>query len=334
MISSRGKRMNYLKILTILVLYSFFFVWLYGHQSAWAQGKEYPNKPIKILIPFNPGGFVDLSARIMTDYLSRELKVPMVAENKGGAGGMVGASVVYQTKADGYTLLVTGNGPIIFSPLESPNPPYDPLKDFLPICMYGMSPNVIAVHKSSPFKTLSDIAAEAKRNPGKLNCGVSAVSGSVRMILEIFKKEASLNIKTLPLTGAGELITALLGNHIDMGSTSYVSILSFVKSGELKIIATDDPVPGSSFQTFAEAGYSQPKMKQWVGVFVSSKTPKPVYEKLVHSFERVVKNPELGRKWEAIGLVADYQNPTEFANYLKEQWSIASKLIVELGLKQ
>ena len=113
-----------------------------------------------------------------------------------------------------------------------------------------------------------------------------------------------------------------------------MAILPFVKSGEARILASTVSVPGSSYPTLVDAGYSEPKIQMWTGFFVSSKMPKQIYEKLIHSFERVAKNPELGKKWEAMGLIPEYKNPTEFTKFLKEEWPVASKLMDELGLKK
>lgn len=334
MISKLGKQMNYVKIFFILALSSFFFIWLYSHSLALAGEKEYPNKPIKIIIPYEPSGIVDLSIRIMADRLTRELKVPMILENRVGANGMLGATMVLKANADGYTLLGASDAPIITGPIQTPNPTYDPFKDFSPICNYGVSPVVIWVYNSSPYKTLSDLVKDAKKNPGKLTCGVPSSVGPLRLGFEVFKKEAGVDIKILPLKGAGQVATALLGKHIEVGSLTYVAALPFVKSGEARILASTVSIPGSSYPTFVDAGYSEPKIQMWTGFFVSSKMPKQIYEKLIHSFERVAKHPELGKKWEAIGLIPDYKNPIEFTNYLKEEWPIVSKLVDELGLKQ
>lgn len=250
---------------------------------------------------------------------------------------MLGTSMLLKAKPDGYTLVAAGVSAMITGPLQSPNPPYDPFKDFLPIGMFGVVPSALGVYNTSSFETIADVVKEAKKNPGKLSSGFTQPGSSTHMALKLFGKFAEVNIKFVPYNSPGSAISALLGKHIDMLSLTYVGFLPYTKSGEARVLAVTDSVPDSSVPTFAQAGYSQPELhtcSSYLSFYVSVNTPKPIHEKLVLSFERAAKNPELAKKWDNIGLIRNYKNPTEFAKYTSETWRVTSEVLEELGMKE
>ena len=326
------KESNVRRIILVLTLSLFFLGWLYGHRPVWAQG-DYPSKPITIVQPHEPGGLTDLPVRAMVDDLAQELKVPMVLEYKSGAMSMLGISYVLKAKPDGYTLLAAGDSAMIIGVLQSPNPPFDPLKDFLPLGVYGTTVVSFGVHQSSPFKTLGEFVAEAKKNPGKLSLAITSLGNDNHFGFELFRKASGINVKMVPYKGPGEGVAAFLGRHVDMLVLSYVSFSPYVKSGEARLIAVGNPVPGSSIPSFADAGYPAefPRMNAF---YISAKTPKPIYEKLVTSFKRVFTNPEVTKKLEAVGLIPGYRSPDEFAQFMKPKWDAYSILIEELGMRK
>jgi tripartite-type tricarboxylate transporter receptor subunit TctC len=337
MSSQIRKKMIYQKLFLGLALGSFFVICLCKHNLLWAQGKGYPSQPIKIVVPNAPGGSNDLGARITADYLSQELKVPVLIENRVGASGMLGAAMVLKAKPDGYTLLAGGDTSLASGPLQSPNPPYDPFKDFSPICMLGSSVAAYGVYSSSPFKTLMDFIKDAKESPGKLSCGVTNIGSSTHLSLELLKKYAEMDIKVVPYKGVPDAIAALLGKHIDMLVLIYVGFLPYVKSGEARILAVSDPVPDTTIKTLQEAGFPQSGFRAtdaFLGFHVSSNTPKPIYEKLVLAFERIAKIPEFAMKLDNIGLIRKYKNPAELKEFMKEKWLVYSEGLEQLGLKK
>jgi tripartite-type tricarboxylate transporter receptor subunit TctC len=308
-----------------------------SHNLSWAQ-EGYPSKPIKVIIPRDPGGASDLAVRVMTDYLSQELKQPIVIENKAGAGGLIGISEVNRAKPDGYTLLSVADSGMILAPMESPNPPFDTFKDFLPICAFGGTPVAFGVHQSSPFKTLADFVKEAKARPGTLNVAVTSLGNENHLTFEIFRKVAAVNLKLVPFKGTGEAIAALLGKHMDMLVLTFVGFQPYVKSNEVRLLVIGPSFPGVSVPNFTEAGYNDPRLKSLLNRYntfmVSSKTPKPIYDKLVSTFKQVATNPELIKKWETIGVIPDYLGPAELTKFMKEKWDVCSLLLDELGLKK
>jgi tripartite-type tricarboxylate transporter receptor subunit TctC len=305
---------------------------VFNTSVTWAQEK-YPSKPIKIVVPYDPGGVIDLGVRAVTDSLAQELKVPMTVENKSGAGGMIGASEVLRAKPDGYTLLAAGDA-FITAPLESPNPPFDPIKDFVPICGYGGTPAAFAVHKASPLNTIADLVKEAKATPGKLTVAVTSIGGENHLSFEAFRKLAGVNLKLVPYKGTGEAVAALLGRHVDVLVLTYVGLLPYVKTGEMKIIVVSSAIPGSSLPNFADAGYAQALLPRVNGFLCTVKTPKSIYDELVPAFKRAVMNPDVAKKWDNIGLVPEYRSPSEYTQVLKQKWETYGVLMEELGLRK
>jgi tripartite-type tricarboxylate transporter receptor subunit TctC len=320
------------KNVLILALISFSVVWLCGHNLVWAQ-EEFPNKPITIVQPHEPGGLTDLPVRAMVDDLAKEFKVPMILEYKAGAASMLGISYVQRAKPDGYTLLAAGDSAMIIGPLQSPNPPFDSFKDFVSIGIYGNTVVAFGVHQSSPFKTLGEFVAEAKKNPGKLSVAITSLGNDNHFAFELFRKASGINVKMIPYKGPGEGVAAFLGRHVDMLVLSYVSFSPYVKSGEARLIAVGNPVPGSSIQSFAGTGYPA-EFARVSAFYVSAKTPKPIYEKLITSFKRVVTNPEVTKKFEMVGLIPGYKSPDEFNQFMKPKWDAYSALMEELGMRK
>ena len=309
-----------------------FFAFLSIIPSTWAQEK-YPSKPIRIVVPYDPGGVTDLGVRAVTDYLTRELKVPMVVENKSGAAGMIGASDVLKAKPDGYTLLAAGDA-FITAPLQSPNPPYDPFKDFLPICGFGGTPVAFAVHRQSPFKTLGDFVKEAKASPGKLTVAVTSIGGENHLSFELFRKVAGVNLKLVPYKGTGEAVAAFLGRHVDMLVLTYVGLVPYIKTGEGRILVVGSSIPGSSLPNFADAGFSQALLPRVNAFLCSAKTPKPIYNELIPAFKRAATHPELAKKWDNIGFVAEFRSPADCTQVMKTKWETYAVLMDELGLRK
>lgn len=323
--------------LLMFVLGSFFLVWLSGQSLTWAQEKGYPSQPIKLIVPNAPGGQADLIGRLAADYLAKELKVPALVENREGAGGMLGANMVLKAKPDGYTILVSGDTTMCAGILQNPNPTYNPFTDFSGICLLAVSPCAYGVYSSSPFKRLTDFVKAAKENPGKLTCGVTAIGSSTHLSLMLLLKYTGMNIKVIPYKGNPDAFAAILGKHVDMLTLTTPAFQPQVKAGEVRILAASNHIPGMSFNTLKEEGFSQSAFDAvdgFVSFEVSANTPKPTYDKLVAAFEYFAKNPEFTAKLNALGTAGTYKNPADYREFLKEKWRINSTLLEELGLKK
>lgn len=304
-----------------------------GSPSISAQEKGYPNREIQVVLPVAPGGSTDIGTRIIAEELMAELKVPIIISNVPGGMGLIGASKVLKEKPDGYTLFSSGASTMTFSIIQSPNPPYDPFKDFLPICSYGSAPLILGVHKSSPFKTLDELIKAAKSNPGKLTLGLSSLGRELSLFFAVLKRDAGVNLRLIPYKGTGDLVAALLGKHLDMLMLSHIGFLPYVKSGEARALAITVNAPNSGIPTFAELGYPKVNVRTQLGFYIAAKTPKEIYGKLVPVFEKAVKTPKVAAKLDSSGVVVDYRSPAEFAKDIKEEWDTVSSLAEEIGIK-
>lgn len=332
----RSEKKGYHIIVPILGWIVFFYAWLHAANSFGVQANTYPNRPIAVVVPFGPGSAADLPTRAIANGLSRDLKVPLTVENKPGAFAMLGPSAVLKAKRDGYTILSCSDASLVAGPLVSPNPPYDPFKDFLSIGCYGGFGFAYAVRTDSPFKTLDHMIRAAKENPGKLTLAFTNPGGPAGISIALLKKEAGIDFKYIIGKEAGSIMQMLLGKHVDMLYLGTLAVLPYIKSGEMRFLAVAEPVPGYTFPTLAEAGY--PKVTKvattYMSIQVSSKTPKPICDKLISSLSRVSKQPETVKAMQNIGMRMDYKGPAEFTDILKEKWDISAGLVKELDMKE
>ncbi len=320
--------------LCLLISCLFLALILAWGQQACAQGKDYPNKPITFLIPFAVGGMLDAPDRVIGDYLQKELGVPVVLDNRPGAGGVIGTTEAFKAKPDGYTILSASDAVLTLSPHLSPKLAYDPFKDFLPIASFGVVPICFGVNKASSVQNIGDLVKEAKKSPGKLTFALPQLGQLDHLIFEAFKKAAGVDIKTVPYSGTGDAVAALLGKHVDLMGLSYSAFQPYVKSGDVRLVAATPKIPGSPVQNFAEAGYPQADLYRYSSFFVSAKTPKPIYDKLVASFKKVITMPEVVKKLEAMEYVAEYVSPAQLTAHIKKTYDSYSKLTEDMGLKK
>lgn len=298
------------------------------------QETKFPSKPIEVIIPFSPGGLVDVGARIFVESLSRGLKVPVIIRNQSGAGGLTGSTAFLNTRPDGYTLLATGPSSIITSVLQSKTPPFDPRKDLLPVAYFAESPIAIAVSKTSPLKSFHDFLQFAKSDPGKLKGAVTPQGAEPHMMLMGIIKDTKIEIKIIPYTSMATLLPAFLGGHVDFMSHSFASILPYVKSGDARILLLTRPWPElPSVPTGPDIGVPSFSFKLWIGFFALPQTPKAAYERLVAAMKTVSEEPETAKKLANAGFVVMYKNPREISNLIDDQWGITSRVLKETGMK-
>jgi tripartite-type tricarboxylate transporter receptor subunit TctC len=332
MIQEFRKKMYYGRICVVVAFGLLIGIGFFAPKCSWSAEENFPNKPIKILIPYEAGALSDIPTRIMIDYLSKEFKVPIMVENKGGGAAMIGSMTVLKAKPDGYTILSSGDSPMVLGPLQVLDPPYDALKDFLPLGTYAVAPAAYVVYKSSRFKSIGDIIKAAKENPGKVTTAITTLGGDNHLTFEVFRRDAAVNISMVPFKGTGEAVASLLGEHVDAMINSYVSFTPYIKSGEVRALATTTKIPGSAIPSFEEEGYLKTTPTRYQGFFVSSKTPKPIYEKLVSVFKKVATNPEVTKKFSTYGIIPTYRTPSEYIASMEEKLIANTKILGELGL--
>lgn len=282
---------------------------------------EFPSRPVEIIIGFAPGGTADLGARAMSYEFSKNLGVPVIVNNKAGAGGAIGTEYASRAKPDGYTILLAEPGSLIINLLLTPGLRYK-LSDFIHLCKYFDTQNLVLVRKDSPFKSYGDLISYAKANPGKLTCGTSGFGQASHFMLEMIKIQAGLDIAHLPFKSGAEVNTALLSGAIDYAHNGLPPSIGLLKSGDLRALASNtfDKVPGfPDIPTLSELGYPKAVLITWFGFFLPKGTPKPIVDKLASVFEKVINNPTVKQRVENQGVIVRYWDSPTFSKYITEQ---------------
>ena len=254
---------------------------------------DYPSRPIRIIEPYPPGGPSDVGIRLMTESLGRQLGQPLVVENKGGAGGLVGTETFLGTAPDGYTLLVGAIGPFAIIPAAE-KVPYDPVKDFVPLALVWRSSQVLIVNPKLGIKTLQGFVAYAKANPGKVTLGSAGTGSITHMSIELLEQEAKIQLVHVPYHSTGETMPAVLGGQIDGAFADVTLIPQFVKTGALTAIAITAPERSPllpDLPTTAESGLPGVDTQNWFGLVASAKTPLEVQDKLKAATAKVLVDP-------------------------------------------
>lgn len=295
-----------------------------------ALAQPYPSKPIKIVVPFAAGGAVDVVARAVGQRMSEQMNNPVVIEDKPGASANLGAEFVAKADPDGYTVLMGANGLATNMTLFR-NLGFDTAKDFAPVARVGYAPLVLVVQASSPAKTLKDLIAMAKAQPGVLNYGSAGNGGSGHLATELLKITTKIDVVHIPYKGGAPAMTDLLGGRISFMLNNPVEILANVKAGRLRAlaVASDKRVAMlPDVPTFAEAGVPGYTASVWWGLVAPAKTPKDVIGKLSSEALKALENEGVKEKLSNLGAVVDPAGPDEFGRFLMQEidkWAMVIK---------
>lgn len=266
----------------------------------------YPSKPITLVVPFTPGGSVDNSGRLIADRLSRELGVPVLVDNKGGAGGAMGSVYVAKAKPDGYTLIVTSQSTHVVNPAVNPNLPYDAVKDFAPITLIDRLANVLLVNADLPVRTFAELVKYAQANPGTLNYA-SAGTGSVsHLSMELMKNQAKLPMTHIPYRGSGVALSDLLAGQVQLTWNNLSSNLANIRNGKLRALAVAAPQRVSQLPdvpTFGELKLPDLNLTSWTGLAAPANTPAPIIERLYQATRKVLQDPATRATWVDKGMM-------------------------------
>jgi tripartite-type tricarboxylate transporter receptor subunit TctC len=301
------------------------------------QGQErYPARPIELVVPFAPGGSSDIAARVYSDELGHVLKTTINVVNRAGGGGIQGAAYVARANRDGYTLMAGSGASIVLAPvLKKSETPYDSLKDFIPLGHFVSVPTVFAVKADAPFKTLQELADYARKNPGKIKCGLGGVGNDSHFNLEIFCSKAKIKITGIPFKSGGESVTALLGGHVDMASNTLAALGPHIQGGKLRGLCitakTRDP-DFANIPTTNELGYPDVNFNIWQGAFAPSGIPPSVLNILVPAFKTVFTNADLAKVALKAQFAVEYLGPEDFRKMYEEQIKTAEKIAEEAKL--
>lgn len=302
----------------------------------WAN-ETYPTRSISMVVPFAPGGGVDLMARYISKKLEARLGQPVVVENKAGAGASIGTAHVARARADGHTLLFTSVAHAI-NPGFYPRLPFDTVKDFAPVATVATAPNGIAARADAPFSTLAEMMAYAKAHPDKLSYG--AISGSTTMYLgmAMFVKEAGLPIRYIPYSGTPASVQAAVAGEVDLVSSGYASSDVFAKNGRLKMLAVTSVQPTAlapGVPTIAQAGQLPGfEVLNWMGLLAPAQTPAPVVQRLNREIKAILEEAESEQFFAAQKNDRFYSTPEAFQKLIVSDMQRYAKVIQETGAAQ
>ena len=308
------------------------FVAITGHAQAQT---DYPNKPIKIVVPFAPGGAADTTARLISEPLAKQLGQPVIVENKPGGGATIGASFVASAPADGYTLLYTTPGPQITNPYLMGKLPYDPDKDLIPVTRLSWFPNVLVVNPKLPVNNVAELIAYAKKNPGKVNFGSAGIGASSHLAGELFKSAANVDITHVPYKGTGQAVSDLVAGNLQMVIDSLSVYLPYIKSGQVRVLAIAMPqrsplLPDVPSVSDDLKGFDATAVNY---LTAPAGTPPAVIAKLNKAIVAVMADPALQERMITMGMIPKTSTPEEMANEVKSEQIKWKKVIQDSGAK-
>ena len=304
---------------------------------ALALAQAYPNKPVRIIVPFPPGGPADIFGRGLAQGMSAELGQPVLIENVSGVGGVLGVDRVAKSPPDGYTLALNSASTVSIAPFSLSKMPYDVKKDFALITVVVRVPEVLVVHPSLPVDSLSALISYAKANPGKVNFG-SAGGGSITHLAgELLKAEAKIDIVHVPYKGAAPAVSDLLGGQVQMGIFDVPILLPHVRSGKLKALAVTSAKRAATLPevpTTAEANYPNVTSDNWYGLVAPAATPQEVLKRIHAAAVAALKSPALVEQYAKVSGVASPGTPQDYAAFLAAEQAKWSKVVQAIGFKE
>ena len=303
---------------------------------AQAQATDWPSKPVRWVVPFPPGGAMDAIARILGEKAGKTLGQAFVIENKAGAGGNIGADMVAKSPADGYTIMITSIGMATNKPLYQ-KLSYDPIKDFAPVSLLAVVPNVLVTNNTQPnVKTVADVIAAARREPGQMTYASAGNGTSIHLAGEMFTSLAKIEMMHIPYKGSGPAVSDLLGGQVNYMFDSVTSARNHIQSGKLRALAVTTAKRSKSLPhvpTMAEAGVAGYDVSPWFAVFVPAGTPKPVIAKLNKVLLDTMKQPDVIERLDAIGAEPVGSTPEALASHLARESAMWTQLITDRKIK-
>ena len=322
-----GKFINLLRISLILIA---LLAGLPAHAA-------YPERPVRVIIPFPPGGGTDLVGRIIAGILTERLGVSFVSDNRVGAGGAIGAEIAAKAAPDGYTLLVGTPGSMIINPAMIPNLAYDPLRDFEPITRATTSHMVMVVRKDLPVKSVKDVIALAKVKAGGMNIGSSGIGSTSHLGGELFKILAGVQMTNVPYKGTAPALVDLVGGRIDVLIENLPVLAPFIKRGDIRLLAVGGPARARSVPdvpTIAESGLPGYESTTWLGLFAPARTPKAIIAQLHAAVASAMRAPAMTEKLASMGYESTADDtPEQLRSYLVARLKEMKGVVKAIGLK-
>lgn len=307
---------------------------LVGTGAAMAQDR-FPSKPIRMVLPFPPGGVTDLLARALAEKLAPRLGQPVIVDNKPGAGTVLASDLVAKAPADGYTLLLAasslGTAPLIYEKVS-----YDPIKSFTPVTQVASVVHVLVVNPSLPVKSVKELVDYAKANPGKLNYSSTGTGTSTHLEGELFKSMANVFMVHIPYRGSGPALTELVGGQVNVMFDALGSSGPFIKANKLRALAVTTASRSPSIPelpTVAESGLVGYEAMPWLGLVAPAGTPAPVVDRIYKEVQKILQEPEVRERFKGWGLDIIGNSPSEFASFIRRDVDQWTKVIRSAGIK-
>jgi len=304
-------------------------LWVAAVPGGTALAQTYPNKPVRLVVPFPPGGPTDIVARPLAQMLTEQFKQQVIVDNRAGAGGVIGADNVAKSPADGYSLLLATVGTHAINPSLYKKLPYDAVKDFTPVSLVAEAPVTLVVNPGTSIASVRELIERAKRAPGTLNFGTAGNGTPGHLTGEMFKSAAQVDLKHVPYKGSAPAVTDLLGGQIQLMFDPLQSVISHVQSGKLKILALSSAKRSSvllNVPTLAESGLTGFEATAWWGVFAPARLQEPLANQLNTAIERVVRSPAFQDRLVPLGVQPLGGTRSDFAQFQKreiEKWGKA-----------
>ncbi|MBY0270351.1 MAG: tripartite tricarboxylate transporter substrate binding protein [Burkholderiales bacterium] len=296
----------------------------------------FPTRPIRVVVPYAPGGNVDISARIIAAPLAEALGQSVVVDNRPGAGGNLGASLVAKSTPDGYTLLVGSSGPLSVNPVIFKNLPYDSLKDFAPISTVQAVPLVLLASPKSGFNSVAEVIAAAKTRPGKVTMASAGAGTTNHFAIELLAQMAGVKLLHVPYKGSGPALSELLGGQVETMVDQLAASIGYVRDGRLKVLAVTTTQRASALPnvpTLDELGYRGYQASTLLGLLASAGTPKPVIAKLNAAVRKVMDNNAVAERFRGLGANPGASSPEEFSTRIRDELAQWRALVKKLDLK-
>ena len=302
----------------------------------YATAQNYPNRPVRMVVPFAPGGGSDISGRVLAEGLNRALGQPVVVDNRPGAGSTIGTDIVSKATPDGYTLLL-GNISLAFNPALYKKLPYVSLRDLIPVSLVVEQPNILVAHPSLPAKTLKEFIALARSSPGKFTYGSAGLGSGTHLAMELLNMSLNIDMVHVPYKGTGPTLTALLGNEITVFMSTFASALPHVKAGRLHTFGVTTAKRARTLPeapTIAEAGVPGFDYSTWYGLLVPAGTPRAIVEKLNKAAVAQLHSAELQQRYESQGMDVIPSTSAEFMAKLKSETEKWAKVVQAAKIPQ
>ncbi|MDB5811554.1 MAG: hypothetical protein JWN94_3676 [Betaproteobacteria bacterium] len=327
---------SYFRSLGALLLKSIAGVLLTGAAVAHAQTGSYPDHPVRVIVPFPPGGGNDILARAMAARLSEAMHQQFVVDNRGGAGGLIGGQLAATADPDGYTLFLGSMGGLAHNPALRPNLPYNPARDFAGVTLLATSPFILVVYPGLPANNVQELLALARAKPGTLNYGSAGVASSLHMTGELFRQVTKINIVHVAYKGTAPALTDLLAGQVQMVFSTMPPPLPFVKNGKLRalgVTTANRSKAAPDVPTIAESGVPGFEVQNWQGIVVPSKTPRAIIDRLNKEMVKILTQPSLVDVFGTQGLDPVGNTPGQFDKLIRTEIDKWSQLVKAAGIK-